>query len=59
MIEDFNDIIKSSEKLGGQLVYFNNQNFLIDFMNSTRMVDLSSLGSQFNFEKATIIELEC
>lgn len=32
---DFNDVIHPSEKLGGQHVYFNDNNCLINFINST------------------------
>lgn len=45
MIEDFNDIIHPSKKLGDQLVYFNDNNCLINFLVSTRSFDLCSTCS--------------
>lgn len=40
VIGDFNDIIYPSEKLEGQLIYFNDNNCLTNFMHSIRDVDL-------------------
>lgn len=47
MIRDFNDIFYTSKKLGDPYVYFNDNNWLINFMYSSGVIDLGIIDSQY------------